>query len=100
MNNEKEQIILIETIVEKSIQASKPELESLAKKAAEEAVDEVLKKLGFDTDNVKELQTDFITLRKWRKLSEKSVTILIITLITMITAGIARVVWDAIRTIK
>lgn len=100
MSEEKEQIILIETIVEKSIQASKSELESLSKKAAEEAVNEVLKKLGIDTDNVKELQTDFITLRKWRKLSEKSVTILIITIITMITAGIARLIWDAIRNIK
>jgi len=100
MSEEKSQIILIEQIVEKSIQASKPELEVLAKKAAEEAVEEVLKKFGFDVDNVKELQNDFITLRKWRKLSEKSVTMLVITILTMITAGIARAVWDAMRAVK
>ncbi|USD19766.1 hypothetical protein MJO52_11800 [Microbulbifer variabilis] len=45
--------------------------EELARKAAHQAVEEVLEKMGFDIDNVLEIQKDQAHIRQQRKATEQ-----------------------------
>lgn len=52
-------------------QLTEVQAERLAKKAAHEAVEELLQKLGVDTADVLEMQKDFAHLRAQRQASEQ-----------------------------
>ncbi|WP_444901695.1 hypothetical protein ACJJIG_21195 [Microbulbifer sp. SSSA007] len=50
---------------------SEQEAEAIAKRAAKEANDELLQKLGVDTENILEMQKDFAHLRRQRVASDQ-----------------------------
>ncbi|WP_299940120.1 hypothetical protein [uncultured Microbulbifer sp.] len=50
---------------------SEQEAEAIAKRAARETGEEILQKLGMDTENVREMQKDFAHLRQQRLASDQ-----------------------------
>jgi len=64
------------------------EAEQLARKAAVEAVEQVLKTLGVDVDNVQETQRDFAFNRKQRIVSEQVSTWTRRTIYVILISGI------------
>ncbi len=71
-------------------------IKAVAHEAAHEAVAETLEKLGVDLDNHLEMQEDFAWMRRWRKLSEKVGSRVLLTLLTLGTVGLAGLVWSQI----
>jgi hypothetical protein len=69
----------------------------VARQAAHDAVEEMLEKLGIDVDNHLEMQEDMSWLRKWRKMSERVGSRVVMTVFTLLTAGIVTLVWTQIQ---
>lgn len=62
------------------------------------AVSETLDKLGIDANDHKEMQADFLHLRRWRKSVEQAQSYTFKTIITVISTGFIGVVWLGIKT--
>ena len=73
------------------------EMRTIAKEAAHEAVNEMLEKFGVDIEHPLEMQEDFAFMRSYRKLSQRVGSRVIMTIVTLVTAGIGGLVWTQIR---
>jgi len=71
-------------------------MREIADKAAHAAVRETLTALGIDADDPKEAQKDFAWVRNYRGLCEKIGSRIMLTLITLMTVGIAGAVWKSL----
>lgn len=69
----------------------------IADKAAHAAVAETLTALGIDPNDPREAQKDFAWVRSYRELSEKIGSRILLTTITLLTAGIAGLVWKSVE---
>jgi hypothetical protein len=68
----------------------------VAKEAAEQAAEDVLERLGIEPDDHRDMQKDMAWLRKYRELSEKVGSRIILTFITILTGAVLTVIWQAI----
>lgn len=68
----------------------------VAKEAAHEAVRETLTTLGVDMEKPLEMQEDFAWMRRYRQMSEKVGSRVIMTVITLMTVGVAGIVWSQV----
>ena len=68
----------------------------VAKEAAEQAAEDVLERLGIEPDDHRDMQKDMAWLRKYRELSEKVGSRIILTFITILTGAVVAVVWQAV----
>jgi len=57
------------------------------------AVATILTSFGIEEDDRKELQADFIHLRKWRKSVEQAQTLTFKVIVTAIVSGLVGAVW-------
>jgi len=71
-------------------------VQEVAEEAAHKAVEETLEKLGIDPDEHKEVQKDMIWMRKYREMSEKIGSRVLLTAFTLLTVGIAGAVWSQV----
>jgi len=71
-------------------------MKEIAEEAAHKAVEETLEKLGIDPDEYKEVQKDMIWMRKWREMSEKVGSRVLLTVATLLTAGVITIIWAQI----
>lgn len=70
-------------------------MREIAEKAAHAAVMETLTTLGIDANDPREAQRDFAWVRSYRGLCEKIGSRIMLTLITLSTAGVAGLVWKS-----
>lgn len=68
-------------------------MDTKEKQIAKEAVMEVLTMYGLDHNAPLEMQEDFAWIRKMRRTSEKVGGRIVLTLVTIITVGLASLVW-------
>jgi hypothetical protein len=73
------------------------DLREIAREAAREAVKELLIALGIDAKEPLEMQEDFAWLRRYRKMSEKVGSRVLITLITIFVGGGAAAIWTKFK---
>ena len=83
------------------------ELTKIAEQVAEAATRKALKEtftvLGIDigdADEIRHFQANMAWVFRFRRLSEKVGTTVILTLVTLTTGGIAKLIWDAMKTTK
>lgn len=57
------------------------------------AVEETLQRLGIEPSDHKEMQADFVHLRKWRKSVEQAQSYTFKTVVTVIVGGVLGAVW-------
>ena len=72
----------------------------LAKDVASATVKETFTALGIDIsdpDEIRHFQANMAWVFRFRRLSEKVGATVILTLATIITGGVAKLVWDAIK---
>jgi hypothetical protein len=62
------------------------------------AVTETLSKLGIEPSDHKELQADFLHLRRWRKSVEQAQSYSLKVVVTTIVGGILGALWLALQT--
>ena len=72
-------------------------MREIASAAAHEAVKETLLAMGINPNNPIEVQEDFAWVRKYRELSEKVGSRILLTIMTLLTAGIAGMIWKSIE---
>lgn len=75
-------------------------IKEAARAAAHEAVIEVLEKIGIEPDEHKEVQKDMIWMRKWRMMSERLGSRVLMTVATILSAGVIGLVWQHITGTK
>jgi hypothetical protein len=81
----------------------KKEIAQLVKEASKQAVEETFKVLGIDVndfDHVKEFRDDHTWVRRYRRVSESVGSKILITITTVVTTGVAAVVWAYITGTK
>jgi len=75
-------------------------IKEAARVAAHEAVIEVLEKIGIEPDEHIEVQKDMIWMRKWRIMSERLGSRILMTIATILSAGVVALVWQHITGTK
>ena len=65
----------------------------LIEETAKAVVKETFIALGADVEHPLEMQEDFAFLRTWRKNASKAGTRVVLVLVTLVTVGIAGIVW-------
>ena len=73
------------------------EVAKIAHEAAAQAAKETLTSLGIDTTSPTEMQHDFAWMRRWRLLSEKVGSRVLITVVTLATVGVGGAVWASLK---
>jgi hypothetical protein len=76
---------------------SPEEVELIADRAAERAVEKVLGVYGIDTKNPVEAQADMAHLRRWRKAVNKAATTGFLTTLSIIITGALAATWMGIK---
>ena len=71
-------------------------MENIAEKAAKQKVEQILDNIGIDMDNHLEMREDFSWMRRWRQMSEKVGSRVLMTLFTIVTVGVAGLIWSQI----
>ncbi|MET4706730.1 hypothetical protein [Endozoicomonas lisbonensis] len=69
----------------------------IAEEAAEQAVERVLQRLGFDTEDPKALQADQTYLRSQREISQKVTLSVRIFIITTFISGVVGMAWMGVK---
>ncbi|MCP4536926.1 MAG: hypothetical protein GY832_07245 [Chloroflexi bacterium] len=72
----------------------------IADEAAAAAVKRTFTALGIDiedSDEIRHFQANRTWVRRFRRLSENVGTAVILTLVTLLTGGIAKLVWDSLK---
>lgn len=76
---------------------------TIAEDAAKATVKEMFTLLGIDVNNpdeIRHFRANMAWVFKFRRLSEKVGTTVILTIVTIVTGGFAKIVWDAVKTAK
>ena len=76
------------------------EMKLIATTASKETVVQVFTMLGVDINDaasIRSFQANMVTIYKFRKMSEKVGMVMILTFVTLITGGFAKIIWDAVR---
>lgn len=68
-----------------------------ARAIAAATVEEMLTRYGFDTGNPRDMQEDLSWVRRTRKMSEKLGTRILLTTMTIFTAGIFAAIWAYVK---
>ena len=78
---------------------TREEQQAIANEAAAQAVRAAFKALGVDitqADEIRHFQANMAWVFRFRRLSEKVGTAVIVTVFTLITGGFLKLAWDAI----
>jgi len=72
---------------------------ALAREAAQEALNQMFVRLGIDIndpDEIRHFQANMAWVCRFRRLSEKVGTTIIVTIVTALTGGVLTLIWSAI----
>jgi hypothetical protein len=69
------------------------EIQTLIRETARTAVKETFIALGADVENPLEMQEDFAWMRRYRQLCEKVGSRIVLSVVTILTGGIAAAIW-------
>lgn len=72
--------------------------EAEVKQVVETTLSTVLQSFGLEEEDRKELQADFIHLRKWRRSVEQTQSYAFKTIVTVIVGGVLGALWLGIKT--
>jgi hypothetical protein len=78
---------------------NRDELEVLASSTAKKTVTELFRTLGVDVSDqgIFQMQADFLHLRRWRLIVERSTTWVLLSTITLVVGGLGTAVVMALR---
>lgn len=77
-----------------------PDIHKVADEAASAAVKRTFTALGIDIDDADEIrhfQANMAWVWRFRRSSEKVGTAIILTVVTLLTGGIVKIIWDGIK---
>lgn len=73
------------------------QIEDIADRAAEKAVEAYMVKMGIETEEPRDMQQDMIFIRKFRTNCEQAVSKIVMVIIGVLTLSVLGGVWLAIR---